>query len=301
MPRLRSSHWLSFFSLILSVAILGMGAPAHAEQGFGVSPTSQDLTLLPGSVTTGQLTVINDGDTSITYTVYATDYAVTGQIYKGVFVNNGEGPNLSARTWFTLPKGNFVIGPRKQIFINYSISVPKTAAIGGHYAAIFLQTVPPPSTGTYISRVVRVATIFYMGVGGDLSPSGHYVGLSVPWLQTLPPIDGNLKIANTGNVHFLVSGTAQLYSPFGKVGTPVVLDGEVLPSTTREFPFAIGSPSPLGLYRVVVKANYMNDNLMVATWMLLIPRLTLIILSTSIGLVMVAIVWLIVRRLRRRV
>jgi hypothetical protein len=287
--------------LLLACASLFVAAgPAEALQGFGISPTSQTISLLPGQTTTGQLTVINDGDTSINYQIYATDYRVSGEDYKGNFVNTGSGPDLSAVSWFVLPQGTFTVGPRQQSSFNYLVRVPKGAAIGGHYAAIFVQTVAPPATGTYISRIERLGVIFYMAIGGNLTQSGGLSSFQLPWLQFTSPVVNNFAIRNSGNVHFLAQAQSQLYTPFGRVGTPVQTEGEVLPDTTRRFNMALKTGSPIGLYKVKTTISYLGQTKVETGWTLLIPEMTLIIVLISVALIVVGLIWLAIRRRRSK-
>jgi hypothetical protein len=279
--------------LLAGAGLFWSAAPAYALQGFGISPTSQTETLEPGQTKNDQLTVINDGNTSINYQVYATDFRVTGEDYRGNFVDTGSGPNLSAVSWFTLPQGTLTIGPQQQKSFDYTIHVPKGAAIGGHYASVFVQTVPAPATGTYISRIERLGVIFYMAVGGHLTTSGGLNSFHIPWLQFTPPITESFTVKNTGNVHFLTQAESQLYSPFGKVGSPAVTQGEVLPDTTRRFNMAISSRSPIGLYKVKTSITVLGQTKQESGWVLLIPKLTFVIILISLALVIAGIIfWL---------
>ncbi|HEY6736165.1 MAG TPA: hypothetical protein VI322_00455 [Candidatus Saccharimonadia bacterium] len=170
--------------------------------------------------------------------------------------------------------------------------------MGGHYAAVFAETIPPkPKSGSHIDRV---GSIFYLAVGGDLHTEGSVRSYVVPPLQFLAPVDGTLAVANTGNVHFSTDITAQLWSPFGKVGKPVTLRGEVLPATVRQFAISLPTSSPIGLYKALVTVEYAGKTVRLSRWMLLIPKLTLIILSTTLGLILVLGAWSVVRRVRRR-
>lgn len=273
---------------------------AMAIQGIGLSPTSREVTLNPGESQKGDITVINDGDNDINYKVYASDYTVAGETYRGVFTNAGNGPVLSPVTWFTLPAGTLTVKARQEVTFPYKVAVPLGAAVGGHYAAIFVQTIPPANAGAaIINRVDRVASIFYLAVGGSLDKRGDVLPLSVPWLQTLPPVEAGARLHNSGNVHFLTEGTAQLSSPFGSVGHQITFRGEVLPGTTRRFDIQLPSASPIGLYKVNVSLNYLGKTVHQSRWMLLVPMLTLIIVgATLLLLVVMIIVWLVRRRRR---
>ncbi len=286
---------------VLLLYLLLPAAPAMASQGIGVSPTSQEVQLQPGTSTRHELTVINDGDTDVTYRLVATDYRVTNENYQGDFSSSRKAADVSAVSWFLLPVGTLTVKARQQVKQSYTIVVPPTAVVGGHYAAVFVETVPPPGKGgTFISRVERIGSLFYLAVAGDLKRSGSVLPLSADWLQALSPIKSTLRVRNDGNVHFLAEGTAQLSTPFGEVGTPEQFRGEVLPGTTRRFALALPAGSPIGLYKVSVKASYLNTTKDMSRWVLLVPRLTFIIVSGTLVLLIALGFVAVVRRARRR-
>jgi hypothetical protein len=289
---------LSLVTAFFALAALPVPA-AHAIQGIGMSPTSQDLELTPGVAKTGSFTVVNDGTTDITYKLYATDYQVKDEGYVGDFDVTGAPANVSAVSWVKLPAGKFVVKSNDQTVVNYTITPPKTATVGGHYLTIFAETVPPASPGgTRIARIDRIGMLMYLAVGGNLQKAGELKPLDAPWLQSVAPIRAAVRVVNTGNTHFPVEGTAQLKNIFGgSVGKPVPLKGTVLPQTTRKFSLQLSSPKPIGLYRVVAKVTYLDQTKEAAGWVLLVPKLTFLIVSGSLLLLLVGgFIWLVRRR-----
>lgn len=286
---------------LLGLALVWPAAIAKAAQGFGVSPTSQEVTLEPGAKASGKLTIINDGDTDVTYKLYATDYTTKGEDYRGNFTVLDQPKNISPVSWFALPAGSTVIKARQQMDVAYTITVPADASLGGHYGAVFAETIPPqPKGGALVARVDRVGSLFYLAVGGDLRASGGIKDFQVPLFQAVSPVTGTLRLANTGNVHYSADVSAQLWSPFGKVGRAQELRGEVLPSTTRRFNISLPSSAPIGLYNVKVTVNSMGRLDKIDRWMLLMPKLTFAILSATLLLVLSIIVWSLWRKLKKR-
>ena len=294
----RAARWLL---APLTLLLLMPAAPALAIQGIGVSPTSQTVELAPGASTSGTLTAINDGDTDVSYHVYATDYAVKNEDYVGVFTTGGGSKDTSAATWFTLPTGAFTVRGHEEATVAYTLTVPKTAAIGGHYATVFIETIPPTGQqGTYISRIQRLGSIFYITVNGALNISGSIASYSASILQTTTPIHADLRIQNNGNVHFIAEGTTQLSTLFGKSGKPASFHGEVLPGTTRHF--AISMPSgPIGIYHVVTTVKYAGQTTTLGRYVIEIPLITLLVALISLAvLITVTVLWLRDRRKRRQ-
>ena len=185
--------------------------------------------------------------------------------------------------------------------VDFAIAVPKNAAVGGHYAAVFVQTVPPASAGaTILSRVDRVASLYYLAVGGNLDAQGQVLALDVPWLQPASPVQAAVRVRNTGNVHFQVNTTSQLSTPFGKAGPPVTVRGEILPGTTRRLDIKLPAPYPIGLYKVDVTVKYLGKTVHQSHWLFMVPKLTFIIVSLTVLALVVFGVVRVVRKLRRR-
>ena len=285
--------------VMLGVLLVPAG-PALALQGFGISPTSQELNLSPGASYKGEVTVINDGDADVTYKVYATDYKVTDESYRGNFDSSGKAADVSPVTWFSLPKSLATVKARDQVKVPYTVTAPRTASVGGHYGAVFVETVPPPGKGgAFISRIERVGALFYLNVAGATHTQGSVRPLDVPWLQSLPPVGATLRVHNGGNVHFLAEGTAQLATPFSNTGKSVQFRGEVLPGTTRRFDLKLAAPSPIGFYKVTAKVQYLGKTETVSHWTLLMPRATFLIVSGTLLFVLVLGFWGLMRRVRK--
>ncbi len=275
---------------------------AQALQGIGISPTHHKLSLAPGASQSGVLTIINDGSNDITYRLYATDYRVKGEEYTSDFSTLNTNAQVSAMSWFKLPKNTAVIKAHEQKDVAYSVTAPPNAAVGGHYAAVFVETVPPPNPGgTRIARIDRIGSLFYLAVEGALQERGEVLGLEVPWLQSTPPIRASLRVRNDGNVHFTTEGSLQLAGLFGNIGKPVPLRGEILPGTTRRIQRELPSQSPLGLYKVTARAQYLGKTVDQSSWVLLMPRLTFLIVSGTVLLLLIlGFIWLMRRSRRRR-
>jgi hypothetical protein len=286
-------------SFVLGSLALGAGS-AEAIQGFGISPASQEVDLNPGETGRGTLTILNDGDSDVTYRMYTTDYGVTGESYQGDFTSRQGEANVSPVTWFSLPGGRVVIKARQQATVSYTLKVPLAATPGGHYAAVFAETIPPPArSGAQVARVERVGSLFYIAVGGELKKQGQILSFELPWLQTLSPLDGTLRMRNDGNVHFATDVKAQLHSPFGKIGKPVLLRGEVLPQTIRRFDLRLPTGSPIGLYRVDVETKFLDKAEKRSQWVVLMPQLTFVIVSSTLLLIFSLLMWRVIRRLKR--
>lgn len=298
--RLQASRHLGRLAgLLVVLAGLAPGS-ALAVQGIGISPTSQELALAPGSTTTGSVTVLNDGDSDVIYHVYATDYNVSDENYKADFSLTGRAAAISPVSWFKLPAKatHFTIHSHDQVQLPYTIVVPSDAAVGGHYATIFVETIPPPSAGAaIINRVERIGSIFYLAINGDLKHSGQVHPVEASRLVTSVPFDAFLRFSNTGNVHDVADGKVQLVSVFGHVSNSTNFHGEVLPQTTRRFSFNLKPPTAIGLYQIKATTHYLGHDQTLTKWVFVVPMLTLIIVGATVAILLL---WLVIWLARRR-
>jgi hypothetical protein len=288
-------------SLVAVLVLMPFVGVAHAISGTTLSPTSQEVSVAPGETYHGTLSVNNDGSTATTYKIAVSDYKVSDESYHADFNSSGASNIISPVTWFSFPVTTFTLASGADTILNYEIKVPPRAAVGGHYASVFVANVPPPATGgTVISRIQKLGVLFYISVTGAVSLDGSIASFDAPALQWNSPLLAKLRIRNSGNDHFSASGEATVRPLFGSPGLPVQFKGEVLPGTTRLFPITIPTKSPIGIYEVSVTPHYLNSNgPVLKRWVLLIPPLTLIIILTTLALVIAFIIGLAVRRLRR--
>ena len=288
-------------ALIAVIAIFSAPSPAQAAvEGIGVSPTSQELEIAPGGTLVGSMTVINDGTSDIVYKVSVSDYHVTDESYKADFNSVSSSRDVSAVSWFTLPQTSATVKSGDQVKVPYTIRVPVTAVIGGHYVAVFAETVPKLTGGNAIARVQKLGSLFYLNVSGAVSRDGSIASFTAPWLQFTSPLTATLRMKNSGNVHFAASGDIIATDLFGSRQAKTAFKGEVLPGTTRRFDLGLNVAGPIGIYKVSVTPHYLEANgPTLSHWVVQMPTLTLVILLGTVGLVIALYGWLLWRRLRR--
>jgi len=286
--------------IIVTAIFYAGGAVRAAVQGIGVSPTSQELEIAPGGAATGSITVINDGSSDITYKISISDYHVTDESYQADFNSVSSSHDVSAMTWFALPQTSATIKTGEEFKVPYTIRVPVTAAIGGHYVAVFAETVPKAGSGNSIARVQKLGSLFYLNVSGAVSRDGSIASFTAPWLQSSSPLTAVLRMKNSGNVHYAASGEIVATDLFGSRKAKTAFKGEVLPGTTRRFDLALNVAGPIGIYKISVTPHYLEANgPTLSHWVVQVPTLTLVILLGTLGLVIGLYGWLLWRKMRR--
>ncbi len=240
-------------AILLGVLLLPL-----AGNAITVSPPIIEIEAVRGDVISQILKVRNENTSAVTYYLSAERFIAGGEEGQPQFI----GEDIGLSTWLNFPVDSVTIPGGETVEIPFTIAIPNFAGPGGHYAAIFLSTLPPDSVagGSQVSIAQKIGTLVLVRIAGDIKE-----GSSVAEFEAVAdtfdslPVDFNLRIENTGNVHVKPMGTILLKNMFGSVAGQVAVNetgGNVLPDQIRKFtpswvknPNAVGASSFWGKYR----------------------------------------------------
>jgi len=285
----------SLGSLLLALLIIASGGIAHdahaASGGLTISPTSVDVETAPGGSYSGNMLVINQGELDITYKVYATPYSVTGEDYQPYFTPVQGAVDITK--WFNFPTTGNTIKVGNQDTIPYTISVPKGTGAGGYYATVFAETADKGSAGVITRK--RVGMIVYLRVSGNAVEAGSVDTWNVPWLQQAP-MTADLKLANTGSVHYQAKVKVTVSDLFGTQKFSYERDPEILPQKLRSIPISWDNGATYGFFKVGGEVTYLNRTEQLPTRYVFIASVPMRLLTVSILLAFIIVVVLGSRR-----
>ena len=233
--------------VILLVAILLIILPnsAQAQGGIKVWPTRVDLTVNEGEQTERIINVQNKGGETIGVSAYVMDFSVDKD---GNFIFSEPGhESYSASKWLSVNCADFELTPGESQEVEVVITAPADMEPGGHYAALFFETVPSENEeGVTIST--RIPSLFYITVPGvtdaDIVANAEIVSLILPGFIEKGPVEVGVVVRNLGNVHLTIAAKAYFSDLFGRnseldLGQVTVLpDGEgTLTGNWQEAPF----------------------------------------------------------------
>lgn len=275
------------------IGVLITAKPTHAASGgLTISPTSVDVTVAPGGSYKGEMLVMNQGQLDVGYTVYATPYSVTGEEYKPYFSPIPGAVDITK--WFTFDKsGNESLKIGTQESIPYTITVPKNTGAGGYYATIFAETADKGSAGVITKK--RVGMIVYLRVSGSAKEAGSIDSWNVGWIQDAP-LQADVKIANSGSVHFKANVHVTVSDLFGSQKFSYERDPEILPQKLRDIPVSWENGASYGLFKVGGEVTYLNKTEQLPTRYVFIANTPMRIITAG---VLVAFVVLVVIGSRR--
>ena len=233
--------------VILLVAILLIILPnsAQAQGGIKVWPTKVDMIIDEGEQAEEIINVKNQGGETIDVRAYVMDFSVDKD---GNFLFSEPGhESYSASKWFSVGSADFELAPGESQEVEVVITAPADVEPGGHYGALFFETVPSVNEeGVTIST--RIPSLFYITVPGvtdaDIVADAEIVSLILPGFVEKGPVDVGVVVRSSGNVHLTIAAKAYFSDLFGgnselDLGQVTVLpDGEgTLTGSWQEAPF----------------------------------------------------------------
>ncbi len=255
---------------------------AASEESILLSPTSKRYEVAAGSSTKDSFKVVNDGEASFTFFVYARPYSVDNEDYAANFEN--EVKNADAYKWVQFDKASYDLAPGESVDVGYTFRVPKGASPGGHYGVLFAETQPNQQvSGTVIAQKKRVGAILYATIDGNVTKTGKFVAQDVPLFQFNAPLKIRQKLSNGGNTDFIVRSSVSVSDVFGAVKFKTVKDVTILPSTTRSINNDWVNPAWIGLYKVEQNAKYLDTSKSTTSYVLLVPVWLYVLTALLIG------------------
>jgi hypothetical protein len=256
-------------------------AASDLQESITLSPVSQDYKIDAGKEVSDELTVINDGKLAYDFIVYSRPYSVQSEQYDPDFTKVKS--NTDVYQWVRLPQTKYHIEPNQTIKVPYTLSVPSTAAPGGHYGVIFAETQPVPQTsGNSVVRKKRVGTIIYANVNGSYINKGEFVDSSIPFWQLQPPMNAYVRVKNTGNSDFRDNVRYVVKDVFGNVKYDASKAFPVLPQTTRKITLSWDKSPWFGLFKVEISQKFLDKEQTTSGYVLMMPRFLPVVLLVLI-------------------
>lgn len=262
---------LSLFGF-MSFAQAADTTDANLSESITASPGTQDpYNIDAGDSVEGSFKVINSGETTYDFTVYAKPYSVSGNNYSPNYDDTGAA-RADAYEWITLDTTEGTLEPGESAVIDFTINVPESAGLGGHYAVLFANTKVPEDYEGQVSREKRVGSIVRVNVNGDIKEEGSVVGDLIPFFQPSPPLISSFDVKNSGNVDFTVKSSLTITDVFGNVKYANNKSNIVYPDTTRTIEQNWDGASWIGFYNVRLDASYLGQDYTVSKYVLVLPR-----------------------------
>ncbi len=236
-----------------------------------VSPSSQKYEIEAGTSKAGTFKVVNTGGVNFDFIVYSKPYSVSGNNYSPNY-SDEKASRADAYDWVTFPTTEGTLKPGETAEIPYTVTVPKNASIGGHYAVLFAETQPKDTDGNQVLRKKRVGSILRVNVAGDINEQGSVISSSIPAFQFHAPLVTTMDIKNDGNVDFIADSKIEVKDIFGTLKHTYNKSSIIYPATTRTVDQNWDEVAWLGIYKVDISANYLGKEFTKSQYVLIMPR-----------------------------
>jgi hypothetical protein len=231
--------------IVLVACVLG-GSIAGAY-ALTISPARYDLAADKGTTVEGDFMLVNEQSDTATFYTSVQNFEAEGETGTPSFTDSKTGLAswVHVQDSITLKKGE------KQT-VHFSISVPSDAEAGGHFAAIFMSTVPASSnSASGVSVGAKVGMLVLLKVNGDIKEGGGVASFGTEdgsHIITSLPVTFVYRFTNSGNDRVNPTGEISIRNTLGLETDKLnanEMSGNILPNSTRKFEVVWGSGEKL--------------------------------------------------------
>jgi hypothetical protein len=207
-----------------------------------ITPARMEISTDPGTPVSDSFLLINEQDTDQVYYTSVENFEAQGESGTPNFTASKEG----LASWVDVP-AKITLKKGERVKIPFTVNVPENADVGGHFAAIFLSTVPPTTNAGEVAVGAKIGMLVLLKVNGDVKEGGgilSFITKKESWFLVDKPITFVYRFNNSGNDRVNPIGTITIRNMIGMKSAvlnanPTV--GNILPNSTRKFEVAWGA------------------------------------------------------------
>lgn len=276
--------------LSAAFAIAVKNTLAIDQTAISISPLTFDLSANTGDTLIDELIVRNSGKETVNISVESQDFVASGE--EGDIALSEEKTTYSLSSWIKIDNGTFQLTGRQQKKVKFSINIPSNAEPGGHYASVYAYLRPSTEadTGAYIGQ--KIGSLVLLKVAGAVKEEATIDTFKTvkSWYEK-GPVEFDVRIKNTGNVHIKPKGMIAVTNIWGNKVVDIPVDQKnVLPGSTRHMSAIWQDIPKFGKYTATLLSYYGEDNKQIteATTFWIIPWKAIIIWSVIIIIIVTA-------------
>lgn len=223
-----------------------MISSVYFSHALTISPARLEMSVDPGVQAAGEFTIVNEQNSDETYYTSVENFEAQGESGTPNFTPSKDG----LASWVEVAP-SIVIKKGEKIKIPFTVNAPKDADAGGHFAAIFLTTIPPTTKGGEVSVGAKVGMLLLLRVSGDIKEDGGVRSFTLKngghFVTTLP-VDFVYRFSNNGNDREKPLGAISIRNMIGLETENLnanPTEGNVLPNSIRRFEVKWGTEEAL--------------------------------------------------------
>lgn len=262
---------IGFYFCLLFFSFTLYSNPARAQDaspGFSINPFFQNI-----SIQTGQermpfsVKIKNTTSSSAVFRVTVLDFGTLDESGGVAFLGSSDNLKYGLASWVSLPNDTLVLASGEEQIVNGTIENKESLSPGGHYGAVFFK-IEDNSGNVADDKKDKIAfnpslasLLFVRKTGGEIYSFNLNSFDFAKNIFSLPD-QIKLRFRNTGNVHIIPRGTAEIIDPLGRQISKSIINGEsgmILPETFRVFPAKFMSLAPVfipGRYTMLIAYRY---------------------------------------------
>lgn len=255
----------TIFALIVAFAgVTTAYAQERGGRGLTISPLTFELAADPGDSLTNKFKVYNPNDAAVTVNMEMEDFAPVGEEGK-VTVAEADDDTYSLKKWVTMEPMEFILEPKGQNFVEFTIAVPENAEPGGKYGSILAVLGASQSAedgGAAVAISQKVGALLLLTVSGDAKEALSVKEIVVPEFSEYGPVPMGIRFENTGTVHVRPEGTVVVKNwrdtSVAEVPFP---QQNVIPGAVRKVEAEFDKENLFGKYSAQVVGTYGEGNI----------------------------------------
>ena len=275
---------------------------------FTILPMSQRVSLTPGEVYVGKITVVNPADATENFAYKASilPYSIMDGNYTADLSTQSNRSMITDWIKITEPVGT--VAPNESKEIEFTITVPENAPAGGQYAAIAVASndIMSSNEGVAVQNVFEMASIIYASVAGETVHDGEVVQNNIPGFSTITPITLTASITNRGNIHEDATFLIKVSDAFtGREILPTedddgIYNEIIMPESTKEVARDISNLPSIGILKVSQTIYYNGDVSIMEKNVIICPIWFMLLVLITLASIVVAIVAIIKKHKKKQ-
>ena len=279
----------------------------ESTNAFTIMPMNQKITLNPGEVYEGYITIINPSYATedFAYKAEVTPYSVADEEYTADLLSESDRTAISK--WITIEEPTGSVKPNESKEIKFTIKVPQNAPAGGQYGTIAVSSNQDSSnaSGVSVQNVFEIASIIYADVAGETVHDGEILENNVPSFVLNNPVKTTAILTNKGNVHETAIFTITVSDVFtGRVILPTEentgrYSEVIMPETTRYAEREVSDLPALGVVKVTQTIDYNGQTSTTEKQIIICPVWFMALVLLTLASIIAAVVIIVKKRHRK--
>lgn len=275
----QASSRLAGFLLVSTLLVVGFLPGVLFAQsngaGVGINPAVIDPAEKFSTGESAQFSVKVSNLSDVDQVFYLSKRDIVGQADGGVPIfaeAGGERTGYELTDWLTLEATELFIPAGQDKQMNFSMTVPDTAAPGSHFGSVIVTVEPPEMRSSGASIGYEVANIIHIRIDGEVMEEARIRQFSTDkYLYGSTNVEFSARLENEGNTLVKPTGPLEITNMFGKRVALLTFNESqagVFPKTAhsngqRDFTVKWEDEAPgFGRYEALLSAVYGEDGAM---------------------------------------